>query len=121
MIRGKCLILRKVRAGAEIAILRRAQEAQAAAQAMGLAVQSVGVRGIRGFDAAFAGMTGMTRKRPGALLTTVEPFTATHRKRIVDLAGQQRLPAICEARDCVESGGLMASGPSFTHRSAWAA
>jgi putative ABC transport system substrate-binding protein len=42
----------------------------------------------------------------------VDPFTSQHRKRIVDFAAQRRLPAVYEAREFVESGGLICYGPN---------
>jgi putative tryptophan/tyrosine transport system substrate-binding protein len=47
-----------------------------------------------------------------ALLTLVDPFTIQHRKQIVDFAAQRRLPAIYEAGEFVESGGLISYGPN---------
>ena len=43
----------------------------------------------------------------------VDPFSLKHRKRIVDFAARQRLPAIYEAREFVETGGLVSYGPSL--------
>jgi hypothetical protein len=41
------------------------------------------------------------------------PVNARHRRLIVDLAAQHRLPAMYSSRDFVDVGGLMAYGPSF--------
>ena len=46
-------------------------------------------------------------------MTLVDPFTREHRKRIVEFAAQRRLPAIYEAREFVEAGGLVSYGPSL--------
>jgi putative tryptophan/tyrosine transport system substrate-binding protein len=51
-------------------------------------------------------------KQIDALLTLVDPFTSQYRKRIVDFAAQRRLPAVYEAREFVESGGLICYGPN---------
>jgi putative ABC transport system substrate-binding protein len=48
-----------------------------------------------------------------ALLPLVDPFTIQHRKRIVDFAAQRRLPAIYEAGEFVETGGLISYGPNL--------
>jgi hypothetical protein len=40
-------------------------------------------------------------------------LTVLHRRKVVDLAAKYRLPAIYTQREHVESGGLMAYGPSF--------
>jgi putative ABC transport system substrate-binding protein len=61
------------------------------------------------FDPAFARIES---SQVDALLTLVDPFTSQHRKRIVDFAAQRRLPAIYEAREFVESGGLICYGPN---------
>jgi len=37
----------------------------------------------------------------------------TERRRLVDLAAKNRLPAVYERRDFVDAGGLMAYGPNF--------
>jgi putative ABC transport system substrate-binding protein len=49
-----------------------------------------------------------------ALLTLVDPFTLQHRKRIVDFAAERHLPAIYEAGEFVETGGLISCGPNLT-------
>jgi hypothetical protein len=51
--------------------------------------------------------------RSNALLTLVDPFTSQHRKLIVEFAARRRLPAIYEAREFVESGGLISYGPNL--------
>src|SRR5215831_17806719 len=88
----------------------RAHEAQDAATKLGVVVRSIGVHDLIDFEAAFA---AIERGRADALLTLVDPFTREHRKRIVDFAAQRRLPAIYEAREFVESGGLISYGPSL--------
>jgi putative ABC transport system substrate-binding protein len=47
------------------------------------------------------------------LLTLVDPFTRTHRQRIVELAARSRLPTIYETREFVEAGGLISYGPNL--------
>ena len=43
----------------------------------------------------------------------IDGLTVLHRQKVVDLAAKYRLPAIYTQREHVESGGLMAYGPSF--------
>jgi putative tryptophan/tyrosine transport system substrate-binding protein len=88
----------------------RAQETQGAATKLGVIIRSIGVHDLIAFDAAFA---AIETSRADALLTLVDPFTLEHRKRIVGFAAQRRLPAIYEAREFVESGGLISYGPSL--------
>ena len=57
--------------------------------------------------------TAIEGGRSNALLTLVDPFTSQHRKLIVDFAARHRLPAIYEAREFVESGGLISYGPNL--------
>ena len=87
----------------------RAREAQDAAAKLGVTIHSIGVHDLIDFDPAFARIES---GRIDALLTLVDPFTSQHRKRIVDFAAQRRLPAIYEAREFVESGGLICYGPN---------
>ena len=88
----------------------RSREALDAAAKLGVAVKSVGVHDLISLDSAFA----MIGSEPiDALLILVDPFTIQHRKRIVDFAAQRRLPAIYEAGEFVESGGLISYGPNL--------
>jgi putative ABC transport system substrate-binding protein len=87
----------------------RAREAQDAAVKLSVTIDSIGVHDLIDFDPAFARIES---SQVDALLTLVDPFTSQHRKRIVDFAAQRRLPAIYEAREFVESGGLISYGPN---------
>lgn len=92
-------------------MMLRSRETKDAATKLGVAIKSVGVHDLISFDSAFA----MIAREPiDALLTLVDPFTAQHRKRIVDFAAQQRLPAIYETGEFVETGGLISYGPNLT-------
>jgi putative ABC transport system substrate-binding protein len=55
----------------------------------------------------------MTKHGADALYAPETPVNARHRRLIVDLAAQHRLPAMYSSRDFVDAGGLMAYGPSF--------
>jgi putative ABC transport system substrate-binding protein len=88
----------------------RARETEAAAAKLGVTVQSFGVHDLIDFDHAFA---SIVNGRAAALLTLIDPFTRQHRQRIVDFAAQRHLPALYEAREFVESGGLICYGPSL--------
>jgi putative ABC transport system substrate-binding protein len=54
----------------------------------------------------------MERARPDALLAVVDGLTLQHRRRIVEFAAANRIAAIYETSEFVESGGLMSYGPS---------
>jgi putative ABC transport system substrate-binding protein len=55
----------------------------------------------------------MVRERVDALLVADTGENYTHRRLIVELAAQARLPAIYDQRAYVEAGGLMAYGVDF--------
>ncbi len=86
------------------------RELQTAAQALGVQLQTLVVRGLDEFDTAFAALTG---ERAEALLVLEDPLTVTYRIRIVDLVAKSRLPAMYAVREFVDAGGLMAYGPSL--------
>jgi len=86
------------------------QEAQLASQALGITLQLLHVQGPHpDVDGAFS---TATRQRADALLIPPGPVLNLHRKRVVDLAAQSRLPAMYFTRGFVEAGGLMSYGPS---------
>jgi len=86
------------------------QDTQRAAQALGVTLHSVEVRGPEDFDRAFA---AIARERPDALLTFSDPLTLQHQRRIVDFATQNRLPLMSEGKEFAEAGGLMTYGASL--------
>jgi len=96
---------------ANLGMTIREREAHAAARVLGIGIRSVEVREPSDFDRAFS---AITRERPDVLLTVVDGLTLQHRRRIVDFAATNRLPAMYETRDFVESGGLMSYGPSLS-------
>jgi putative ABC transport system substrate-binding protein len=87
-----------------------AGQSQNAAAKLGVAIQSIGVHDLIGFESAFAAVES---GRVVGLLTLIDPFTREHRQRIVDFAAQRHLPAIYDAREFVDSGGLISYGPSL--------
>jgi len=89
----------------------RLKRAEVAARALGMQLQFVGARGPEDFDRAF---TDMTRARAGALTVLGGAMLFTERRRLVDLAAKNRLPAMYSWREFVDAGGLMAYGPNLT-------
>ena len=87
-----------------------AHRSQDAAAKLGLTIQSIGVHDLISFDSAFAVVES---GRVAALLTLIDPFTREYRQRIVDFAAQRHLPAIYDAREFVQSGGLISYGPNL--------
>jgi putative ABC transport system substrate-binding protein len=78
-----------------------------AASRLGVKLQSVPVRRLDDFDAAF---TAITLRRPGALLVFADPLTYTRRREIIATAARQRIPAIYAVREAPAEGGLMSYG-----------
>ncbi len=89
----------------------RAKQTQDAAVKLDVILQSVGVHDVIDLEPAF---TAISDGGAAALFTMVDPFTLSHRKRIVEFAAQRRLPSIYESREFVVSGGLASYGPSNT-------
>jgi putative tryptophan/tyrosine transport system substrate-binding protein len=86
------------------------REAQAAAQALRLQLQSLEVRSSNDFDSAFE---AALRERAQALVTTPAASFNTHLKRIVEFAAKNRLPAMYANPQFVEAGGLMSYAPDY--------
>ncbi len=86
-----------------------AREREAAAQALGLMLQSYRVWDPTDFAGAFS---AMTKARAEALFVAPDMYwtMGDHAPRIVALAAQSRLPAIYEWEGFVQTGGLMAYG-----------
>jgi putative ABC transport system substrate-binding protein len=54
------------------------------------------------------------QKQVNAIMTTASPRFIAERKRIVELAGKYRLPAIYPQKEFVDEGGLMSYGADLT-------
>ena len=86
------------------------KEAEVAARALGVRLQFVEARGPDDFDRAFS---DMTRARAGALTVLPSTMFFNERRRLVDLAAKNRLPAVYPWREFVDAGGLMAYGANL--------
>ena len=95
---------------ADLGMTSRYREIDRAARALGVTVQAHGVLDPADFDAAFS---AMVRERPDAIFMISDVLTTLNRKRVIDFADSQRIPAMFEFSVNVESGGLMSYGPSF--------
>jgi putative tryptophan/tyrosine transport system substrate-binding protein len=84
--------------------------AEVAARALGVQLQFVEARGPADIDRAFSDMTGA---RAGALTVLTGTMFFVERRRLVDLAAKNRLPAVYPWRDGVDAGGLMSYGPNL--------
>jgi putative ABC transport system substrate-binding protein len=64
----------------------------------------------KGLESAFQ---SAKQKRVNAIMTLTSPSFFAERKRIVELAGKHRLPAIYFQREFVDEGGLMSYGADY--------
>jgi putative ABC transport system substrate-binding protein len=83
--------------------------AEAAARALGIQLQFVEARGPADIDRAFA---DMTKARARALTVLGTNMFFRERRRLVDLAAKNRLPAVYSLKEYVDAGGLMVYGPN---------
>ena len=86
------------------------QQAQVAAQALGIELQPLAVQATEDLDAAFA---AIVKEQPGALLLLADRVFLHNRVRLMEFAAKHRLPNINAYREVVEAGGLMSYGPSY--------
>jgi len=87
------------------------KEMQAASKAHALQLQSLEVRSLEDFEAAFE---SITRGDSHAIIVVSDPLMNTHHRLILDLAVKHRLPAMYGGPEAVDAGGLMSYAPSFT-------
>ena len=87
------------------------KELRAAAVALKLKLEEIETQpDAKGLDRAFQ---TAKQKQVNAIMTTTSPRFFAERKRIVELAGKYRLPAIYPQDDFVEAGGLMSYGVDY--------
>jgi putative tryptophan/tyrosine transport system substrate-binding protein len=100
-----------------IAVLREAvggaaslRATEGAARSLGVRLQVIELRDPGELPSAFA---AMAHEHVGALIVLQGPMIASQQRRIVDLAAENRLPAIFSDGAFVEAGGLMSYGPKL--------
>jgi putative tryptophan/tyrosine transport system substrate-binding protein len=87
------------------------KEIRPAALALKLKLEEIETQpDAKSLDSAFK--TAKQKQVGGIMTTTTRPFFA-ERKRIVELAGKYRLPAIYFQKEFVDEGGLMSYGADF--------
>jgi putative ABC transport system substrate-binding protein len=86
------------------------EETAAAAQALGLGLQSVELRYAEDLESAFA---RILQGRAEALFVQPNPLTNRYRPAIGEFAIAHRLPTMTNRRAYVEAGGLMSYAPDF--------
>src|SRR6266852_227100 len=93
-------------------------EIEIAARSLGVQLQLVQALGPEDFDSAFSAMAS---GHADALIVLPSPMLYAEHRRIVELAAKNRLPAMYQAREFVDAGGLMAYGanlPDLARRAA---
>jgi ABC-type uncharacterized transport system substrate-binding protein len=80
---------------------------QTVAPSFGIELNPIGVRDAPAIERA---ITEFARKPNGGLIVLASPLAALHRKLIITLAAQLRLPAVYTLRFYVTSGGLISYG-----------
>jgi putative ABC transport system substrate-binding protein len=99
-------------AGGGVGIALQLKELRPAAASLKLKLEEIETRlDANGLESAFQ---AAKQKQVGAILTTSGPLLFAERKRIVELAGKYRLPAIYFQKEFVDEGGLMSYGADFT-------
>ena len=86
------------------------REAETAARALEVRLQTLEARVSQEIDSAFA---AMTRERAGALVVLTDSILTNQRSQIAELAAERRLPAIYGNSEHAEAGGLMAYSANF--------
>ena len=95
------------------------EELIVAVPALGLQLISVPMRTSEEYEGAFA---AMMQRQPNAFVTQNDPLILQHIGQIIDFVAEHRLPAMYQAKENVEAGGLMAYGATLSDlftRSAW--
>jgi putative ABC transport system substrate-binding protein len=86
-------------------------ETRVAARQTGVGLVERAVANADDLPEAFA---QFQREGAQALIVQVNPLTLQHRPKVVELAAQQRLPAMYEVRSFVDDTGLVSYGPDLT-------
>src|SRR5262249_8223532 len=90
-----------------------------AAQQLGVKLQPYEAQDPAEFPEAFAKIAAASAQ---ALIVVPDPVTVRNRERIVELAAENRLPAVFGFREFVDAGGLISYGanvPRLCHRAAY--
>jgi putative ABC transport system substrate-binding protein len=90
--------------------LRFKTEYEAAAQPLGIKIQSLEMRDPTDLEQAFS---AAKRERAEVLVTINSPLVTSQAKRIVDFAAKGRLPTMHQESRWVEAGGLMSYGTDY--------
>ena len=98
--------------GGGISVELQLKELRPAAIALKLKLEEIKTQpDAKGLESAFQ---TAKQKRVTAIMTTTSRSFFAERKRIVELAGKYRLPAIYPQKEFVDEGGLMSYGADYT-------
>ena len=87
------------------------KDLRSAAQALKLKLEQITTQpDLKGLESAFQ---TAKQKKVGAIMTSAGRRLFAERKRIVELAGKSRLPAIYVQKEFVDEGGLMSYGADY--------
>jgi putative ABC transport system substrate-binding protein len=87
------------------------QSARAAISAQGWTAQVYDVSAVADFDSVFS---AIAKSKPDALSVLADrPFLVSNRRRVVEFAARERLPAMYPFSEFMDDGGLMFYGPDF--------
>jgi ABC-type uncharacterized transport system substrate-binding protein len=89
------------------------KDTEAAARALGVALQSYEVREPEDFEGVYA---TIAQQRPDALQVLQDALTLQHRRQIIDFTLRSRLPSMFVGREWVLEGGLIAYGDRLPNR-----
>ena len=92
-------------------------DAQRAAAALGITLHFVKVSTVAELDAALA---DLAPRKPGALAVSIDGFLIAQRRRIIDWAARERVPAIYPNREFTEAGGLASYAARWAEAYHWA-
>jgi putative tryptophan/tyrosine transport system substrate-binding protein len=87
------------------------RETETAAVQLGVHVHPVEVRDPQEFPSAYA---TMTQRHAPAVIILLSTFTSFHRRQLLALAAQHRLPSMCEPVEWTRDGCLMSYGPDLS-------
>ena len=94
----------------DLGMTLRYRKIDAAAHALGVTVQALGVREPEDFGVAFS---AMERQRPDALFLVTDALTNLNRKRVIEFVAMHRIPAMYENGTYVQDGGLLSYGSNL--------
>ena len=85
-------------------------EIEPTARVLKIQTQRFELARVEDFDSQFQ---AITKWRPGGLMIAGGPLMNEHRKRLIEFATKNKLPAMYNRDEFVEAGGLVSYAPSF--------